>query len=79
MLARRVVPAARVDESHLTGEAGAADKSPEGAALALSGSKVLEGRGRMVVSGVGLNSAQGQILGSLSGAPDDADGAGLRY
>jgi hypothetical protein len=38
--------------------------------------QVLEGYGRMMVTAVGLNSAQGQILGSLSGGdrPDPSDG-----
>jgi hypothetical protein len=38
--------------------------------------QVLEGYGRMMVTAVGLNSAQGQILGSLGGGdrPDPSDG-----
>lgn len=40
--------------------------------------QVLEGYGRMMVTAVGLNSAQGQILGSISGAAPSAPGDGLR-
>ncbi len=40
--------------------------------------QVLEGYGRMMVTAVGLNSAQGQILGSLGGAAPGAPGNGLR-
>ncbi|KAK9845411.1 hypothetical protein WJX81_005835 [Elliptochloris bilobata] len=68
----------RADESHLTGESEDVLKRPGGAALMLSGAKVLEGYGRMVVTAVGLNSAQGQILGSLGGATQGAPGDGLR-
>ena len=45
------------------------------APMMLSGSKVLEGYGRMLVTAVGLNSAQGRILGSLTEAPSDAGDA----
>ena len=39
---------------------------------------MLKGYGRMMVTAVGLNSAQGQILGSISGAAPSAPGDGLR-
>ena len=45
--------------------------------VVLSGTKVLEGCGRMLITGVGLNSAQGRILGSLTDERPD-EGAGLR-
>ena len=63
-------PAFRVDESALTGESGDVEKDTEGAPFLQSGSKVLEGSGRMLVTAVGLNSQQGQIFGSLSGPSD---------
>ena len=47
-------------------------------ALTLQTAQVLEGYGRMMVTAVGLNSAQGQILGSISGAAPSAPGDGLR-
>ena len=58
--------ACRMDESHLTGESGSVSKDPEGAPLALSGSRVLEGEGRILVTAVGLESQQGMILSSLT-------------
>lgn len=61
----------RVDESHLTGEADDVFKDAQADAAAMSGSKVLQGSGRMLVTAVGLYSQQGLILGSLAGAGDD--------
>ena len=72
---RRPAAACRLDESHLTGEADDALKRADRAPMMLSGSKVLEGYGRMLVTAVGLNSAQGRILSSLTEAPADAGGA----
>lgn len=67
----------RVDESHLTGESDDGLKHSGSAPVMLSGTKILEGHGRMLVTGVGLNSAQGRILGSLADERPD-EGAGLR-
>ncbi|BDA45515.1 Plasma membrane calcium-transporting ATPase 1 [Coccomyxa sp. Obi] len=67
----------RVDESHLTGESDDVLKHADLSPVMLSGSKILEGYGRMLVTGVGQNSAQGRILGSLTQSPADAEG-GLR-
>ena len=39
---------------------------------------MLKGYGRMMITAVGLNSAQGQILGSLGGAAPGAPSDGLR-
>ena len=63
-----------MDESHLTGEADDRLKDTHQDPAGLSGSKVLQGSGRLLVTAVGLNSQQGIILGSLSGT----DGAGLK-
>ncbi len=70
--------AGRVDESHLTGESDDVLKHADLSPVMLSGSKVLEGYGRMLVTGVGQNSAQGRILGSLTQSPADVEG-GLRW
>lgn len=69
--------ACRVDESHLTGESDDVLKHADLSPVMLSGSKILEGYGRMLVTGVGQNSAQGRILGSLTQSPADVEG-GLR-
>ena len=66
-----------MDESHLTGESDDVLKHADSAPVMLSGTKVLEGYGRMLVTGVGTNSAQGRILGSLTEERPD-EGAGLR-
>lgn len=61
----------------MTGESDDVLKHSDLSPMLLSGSKILEGYGRMMVTAVGLNSAQGRILGSLTeSAPDD--GGGLR-
>eukprot|EP00899_Mesostigma_viride_P028596 jgi/Mesvir1/8921/Mv14206-RA.1 len=54
----------KVDESHLTGESDAVKKDATDHPLALSGSKVFEGAGKMAVIGVGQNSMAG-IISSL--------------
>ncbi|PNG99696.1 Plasma membrane calcium-transporting ATPase 2, partial [Tetrabaena socialis] len=55
----------RLDQSHLTGESEEVIRAPaggaEGAPVVLSGSKVLDGYGRMLVLAVGPNSQQGSI------------------
>ena len=73
----------RLDESHLTGEAEDVLKDERAAPMLLSGSKVLEGYGRMVVTAVGTSSQQGIINKLVSGEGDkggqeDAED-GLRY
>ncbi|GMH44194.1 hypothetical protein BSKO_12128 [Bryopsis sp. KO-2023] len=50
-----------VDESHLTGESDEVSKHPLEDPFIFSGSRVLEGFGKMVVTGVGRNSKQGAI------------------
>lgn len=70
--------ACRVDESHLTGESDDVLKHADLSPVMLSGSKILEGYGRMLVTGVGENSAQGRILSSLTQSPADEEG-GLRW
>lgn len=73
----------RLDESHLTGEAEDVLKDERAAPMLLSGSKVLEGYGRMVVTAVGTSSQQGIINNLVSGegnkgSQEDAED-GLRY
>jgi len=62
-----------VDESHLTGEADAVGKRPGKAPLIFSGSKVLEGGGRALVTAVGANSQQGLISGMVATAQEQGD------
>ena len=67
-----------MDESQLTGESDDVLKHARSAPMLLSGSHVLEGYGRALVTGVGLNSAQGRILGSLTEPADGGGADGLR-
>ncbi len=62
-----------MDESHLTGEADAVGKRPDRAPLVFSGSKVLEGGGRALVTAVGANSQQGLISGMVATAQEQGD------
>ncbi|XP_038068879.1 plasma membrane calcium-transporting ATPase 2-like isoform X2 [Patiria miniata] len=55
----------KVDESSLTGESDAIKKSVERDPALLSGTHVLEGSGKMVVTAVGMNSQTGQIFALL--------------
>lgn len=55
----------KLDESSLTGESDAIKKGVDTAPMLLSGTHVLEGSGKMVVTAVGLNSQTGQIFSLL--------------
>jgi len=61
----------KVDESSLTGESDAVKKNEAVDPVLLSGTHVMEGSGRMVVSAVGLNSQSGIIM-VLLGATKEA-------
>ncbi|XP_061146450.1 plasma membrane calcium-transporting ATPase 1-like [Syngnathus typhle] len=62
----------KIDESSLTGESDQVRKSLEKDPMLLSGTHVMEGSGRMVVSAVGLNSQTG-IIFTLLGAGDSGE------
>ncbi|XP_066218117.1 plasma membrane calcium-transporting ATPase 4 isoform X4 [Saccopteryx leptura] len=59
----------KIDESSLTGESDLVKKSPERDPMLLSGTHVMEGSGRMVVTAVGVNSQTG-IIFALLGASE---------
>ena len=60
----------KIDESSLTGESDHVKKMPETDPMVLSGTHVMEGSGKIVVTAVGINSQAGIIL-TLLGATDD--------
>uniref|UniRef100_A0A1I8MV65 Calcium-transporting ATPase n=1 Tax=Musca domestica TaxID=7370 RepID=A0A1I8MV65_MUSDO len=60
----------KVDESSLTGESDHVKKGVEFDPMVLSGTHVMEGSGKMVVTAVGVNSQSGIIL-TLLGATDE--------
>ncbi|KAJ8360370.1 hypothetical protein SKAU_G00168950 [Synaphobranchus kaupii] len=62
----------KIDESSLTGESDHVKKSLEKDPMLLSGTHVMEGSGRMVVTAVGLNSQTG-IIFTLLGAGGDEE------
>ncbi|XP_051976613.1 plasma membrane calcium-transporting ATPase 1-like isoform X4 [Xyrauchen texanus] len=62
----------KIDESSLTGESDHVKKSLEKDLMLLSGTHVMEGSGKMVVTGVGVNSQTG-IIFTLLGAGEDED------
>ncbi|XP_061642386.1 plasma membrane calcium-transporting ATPase 1-like isoform X3 [Phyllopteryx taeniolatus] len=62
----------KIDESSLTGESDQVRKSLEKDPMLLSGTHVMEGSGRMVVSAVGLNSQTG-IIFTLLGAGENGE------
>lgn len=66
LVTRAQTQVCRVDESALTGESEDVVKDSSTNPFLRSGSRVLEGQGRLVVTAVGSNSQQGQIFGSLS-------------
>ncbi|MCP9265526.1 Plasma membrane calcium-transporting ATPase 3 [Dirofilaria immitis] len=60
----------KIDESSLTGESDQIRKSPESDPMLLSGTHVMEGSGKMVVTAVGVNSQTGIIMTLLGAAKD---------
>uniref|UniRef100_A0A665VDS3 Calcium-transporting ATPase n=1 Tax=Echeneis naucrates TaxID=173247 RepID=A0A665VDS3_ECHNA len=63
----------KIDESSLTGESDQVRKSMEKDPMLLSGTHVMEGSGRMVVSAVGLNSQTGIIFTLLGAGENDEE------
>ncbi|NXI30047.1 AT2B1 ATPase, partial [Zosterops hypoxanthus] len=63
----------KIDESALTGESDHVRKSLDKDPLLLSGTHVMEGSGRMVVTAVGVNSQSGIIFTLLGAAGEDED------
>lgn len=63
----------KIDESSLTGESDHVKKGETFDPMLLSGTHVMEGSGKMVVTAVGVNSQAG-IIFTLLGATDDEEG-----
>uniref|UniRef100_A0A3Q1H680 Calcium-transporting ATPase n=1 Tax=Anabas testudineus TaxID=64144 RepID=A0A3Q1H680_ANATE len=63
----------KIDESSLTGESDQVRKSMEKDPMLLSGTHVMEGSGRMMVSAVGLNSQTGIIFTLLGASENDEE------
>uniref|UniRef100_A0A671KTM6 Calcium-transporting ATPase n=1 Tax=Sinocyclocheilus anshuiensis TaxID=1608454 RepID=A0A671KTM6_9TELE len=63
----------KIDESSLTGESDHVKKSMEKDPMLLSGTHVMEGSGKMVVTAVGVNSQTGIIFTLLGAGEDDDD------
>lgn len=63
----------KIDESSLTGESDQIKKSPEHDPMILSGTHVMEGSGKMLVSAVGVNSQTGIIMTLLGAAKTVAE------
>lgn len=62
----------KIDESSLTGESDHVKKTSEKDPLLLSGTHVMEGSGKMVVTAIGVNSQTG-IIFTLLGVGDDEE------
>ncbi|XP_028286337.1 plasma membrane calcium-transporting ATPase 1-like isoform X2 [Parambassis ranga] len=65
----------KIDESSLTGESDHVKKTLDKDPMLLSGTHVMEGSGKMLVTAVGVNSQTG-IIFTLLGAGDEGDGEG---
>ncbi|KAM9772245.1 plasma membrane calcium-transporting ATPase 1 isoform 1-T3 [Syngnathus typhle] len=63
----------KIDESSLTGESDHVKKTHDKDLMLLSGTHVMEGSGKMVVTAVGVNSQTGIIFTLLGAAEDDDD------
>ncbi|XP_038636916.1 plasma membrane calcium-transporting ATPase 1a isoform X1 [Scyliorhinus canicula] len=61
----------KIDESSLTGESDHVKKGPERDPLLLSGTHVMEGSGRMLVTAVGVNSQTGIIFTLLGSGEEE--------
>ncbi|XP_074178428.1 plasma membrane calcium-transporting ATPase 4 isoform X2 [Rhinolophus sinicus] len=64
----------KIDESSLTGESDHVKKSVERDPMLLSGTHVMEGSGRMVVTAVGVNSQTGIIFTLLGASEGEEEG-----
>ncbi|XP_057693208.1 plasma membrane calcium-transporting ATPase 1-like isoform X2 [Corythoichthys intestinalis] len=64
----------KIDESSLTGESDHVKKSTDKDPMLLSGTHVMEGSGKMVVTAVGVNSQTGIIFALLGANDDGGDG-----
>jgi Ca2+ transporting ATPase len=67
----------RIDESSLTGESDLVKKGDANPFI-LSGTRVMEGSGKMVVTAVGINSRSGQILKLLVSGAGEVNAAGAQ-
>ncbi|XP_031135581.1 plasma membrane calcium-transporting ATPase 1-like [Sander lucioperca] len=65
----------KIDESALTGESDHVKKTVDKDPMLLSGTHVMEGSGKMLVTAVGVNSQTG-IIFTLLGAAEEDDGQG---
>ncbi|XP_035532771.1 plasma membrane calcium-transporting ATPase 1a isoform X1 [Morone saxatilis] len=63
----------KIDESSLTGESDHVKKTQEKDPMLLSGTHVMEGSGKMLVTAVGVNSQTGIIFTLLGSAEDDEE------
>uniref|UniRef100_A0A671T0L9 Calcium-transporting ATPase n=1 Tax=Sinocyclocheilus anshuiensis TaxID=1608454 RepID=A0A671T0L9_9TELE len=63
----------KIDESSLTGESDHVKKTVDKDPMLLSGTHVMEGSGKMLVTAVGVNSQTGIIFTLLGGRDDDDD------
>ncbi|XP_061677752.1 plasma membrane calcium-transporting ATPase 2-like isoform X2 [Syngnathoides biaculeatus] len=64
----------KIDESSLTGESDHVKKSADKDPMLLSGTHVMEGSGKMVVTAVGVNSQSGIIFALLGASEEAGDG-----
>lgn len=62
----------KIDESSLTGESDQVKKGPDVDPMVLSGTHVMEGSGKVVVTAVGINSQAGIIFALLGAVEDEA-------
>jgi len=63
----------KIDESSLTGESDHVKKGPNDDPMILSGTHVMEGSGKMLVTAVGVNSQAGIIFTLLGAAAEEDD------
>ncbi|XP_059644022.1 putative calcium-transporting ATPase 13, plasma membrane-type [Cornus florida] len=61
----------KVDESSMTGESDHVEVNEAANPFLLSGTKVTDGYGHMLVTAVGMNTAWGQMMSSISGDLDE--------
>ena len=63
----------KIDESSLTGESDQVKKGKDEDPMLLSGTHVMEGSGKVVVTAVGINSQAGIIFTLLGAVEDEAN------
>ena len=69
----------KVDESSMTGESEHVEVDSERNPFMLSGTKVIDGFGSMIVTSVGMNTAWGEMMSTITNHLEEHEWANTRH